>query len=218
MGASWGRNKGLKNKCGGFFVTLAESCIFSSDKKKRVENLKDTKAKEEISNQWESKVREGGLSYRLIMEDVQTDHIMKLDQLPEEVPTRAMEAYLSKYLIQLKMTITKLDLSQHGLGEVETNEATVEHRGVRRYIPRMIWVGPGVRARVTSITAKPWDEYRVMCSLCKKEGTQSLGLHPTNRVLQVQSINACIGGLPSLLHMQKVWASNRGLQNWPTQQ
>ena len=34
----------------------------------------------------------------------------------------------------------------------------------------MIWVGPGVRARVTSMTAKPWNKYRVMCSLCKKEG------------------------------------------------
>ena len=33
-----------------------------------------------------------------------------------------------------------------------------------------MWVCPGVRARVTSMTAKPWDEYRVMCSLCKKEG------------------------------------------------
>ena len=53
---------------------------------------------------------------------------MKLDQLTEEVPTKAMEAYLSKYLIQPKMTITMLDLSEHGLGEVETNEATVEQR------------------------------------------------------------------------------------------
>ena len=66
--------------------------------------FKDTKAKEEISNQWESKVREGSLSYRLIMEEVQTDQIMKLDQLPEEVPTKAMEAYLSKYLIQPTIT------------------------------------------------------------------------------------------------------------------
>ena len=60
---------------------------------------------------------------------------VKLDQLLEEVPTKAMEAYPSKYLIQPKVTITMLDFSEHGLGEVETNEATVEHRGVRRYIP-----------------------------------------------------------------------------------
>ena len=68
--------------------------------------FKNLKAKEEISNQQESKVRGMCLSYRLTMEDVQMDHIMKLDQLPDEVPTKAMEAYHSKYSMQPKMTIT----------------------------------------------------------------------------------------------------------------
>ena len=34
-----------------------------------------------------------------------------------------------------------LDLSEYGLGEVETNKATVQHRGIRWSIPVMIWVG-----------------------------------------------------------------------------
>ena len=74
--------------------------------------FKDTnsKAKEEMSNQWEWKAREGSPSYRLIMEEVQMDQILKLDQLLEEVNTKTMEAYLSEYLIVL-------DLSEHGLGE-----------------------------------------------------------------------------------------------------
>ena len=43
-----------------------------------------------------------------------------------------------------------LDLSDHGLGEVETNKATVQHRRIGRSIPIMIWVGHGVPAGVTS--------------------------------------------------------------------
>ena len=68
------------------------------------------------------------------------------------------------------MEITVRDLSEHGLGKVEIGEATVTHKGLRRAIPRMVWVSPGVRARVTSMTEKPWDSYKVICSLCKGDG------------------------------------------------
>ena len=47
---------------------------------------------------------------------------------------------------------------------------TVTHKGLRRAVPRMVWVGPGVRARVTSMTEKPWDSYKVLCTFCKGEG------------------------------------------------
>ena len=62
------------------------------------------------------------------------------------------------------MEITIRDLSKHGLGKVKIGEATVTH---------MVWVGLGVRAHVTSMTEKPWDSYKVLCSLCKGEGYKS---------------------------------------------
>ena len=95
---------------------------------------------------------------------------MKLDNLPEEVPTRVMEAYLSKYLINPKMTIKVLYLTEVGMGMIEIDEATVSHKGIRRPIPRRIWVGPGVSARVKSNSQMPWDQYKILCSLCKEEG------------------------------------------------
>ena len=44
------------------------------------------------------------------------------------------------------------------------------HEGLRRALPRNVWVGPGVKARVATMTEKPWDNYKVLCSLCKEEG------------------------------------------------
>ena len=68
------------------------------------------------------------------------------------------------------MEITVMDPSEHGLGKVEIGDGTVTHKGIRRVISRMVWVGPGVSARVTSMHEKPWDSYKVLCSLCKGEG------------------------------------------------
>ena len=132
--------------------------------------FKTTKSKEIIEKIWNAKVKEGRLGYEMTDENPQREFALKLDRLPEEVPTEVMEAYLSKYVKNPKMEITVRDLSKHGLGKVEIGEATVTHKGLRRAIPRMIWVGPGVRARVTSMTEKPWDSYKVLCSLCKGEG------------------------------------------------
>ena len=129
-----------------------------------------TKAKEIIEKIWNAQVKEGRLGYEMIGEKPQREFTLKLDSLPEEVPAEAMEAYLSKYVKKPKMEITVMDLSEHGLGKVEIGEATVTHKGIRRVIPRMVWVGPGVRARVTSMHEKPWDSYKVLCSLCKGEG------------------------------------------------
>ena len=129
-----------------------------------------TKSKEIIEKIWNAKVKEGRLGYEMIGKNPQREFTLKLDRLPEEVPTEAMEAYLSKYVKNPKMEITVRDLSEHGLGKLEIGEATVTHKGLRRAIPRMVWVGPGVRARVTSMTEKPWDSYKVLCSLCKGEG------------------------------------------------
>ena len=132
--------------------------------------FKTTKSKEIIEKIWNAKVKEGRLGYEMIDKNPQREFALKLDRLPEEVPTEAMEAYLSKYVKNSKMEITVRDLSEHGLGKVEIGEATVTHKGLRRAIPWMVWVGPGVRARVTSMTEKPWDIYKVICSLCKGDG------------------------------------------------
>ena len=132
--------------------------------------FKDTKSKTIIENMWETKVKEGKLSYRILKKDPIKEHIMELDDLPEEVPTRVMEAYLSKYLINPKMTITLRDLTEYGMGMIEIGEATVSHKGIRRPIPRRIWVGPGVSARVKSDSQIPWHQYKILCSFCKEEG------------------------------------------------
>ena len=58
MGASWGRNKGLKNKCGGFFVTLAKSCIFSSIDKKNKKNKKKKNKKRSEHLNWKYSTQE----------------------------------------------------------------------------------------------------------------------------------------------------------------
>ena len=81
--------------------------------------FKDTKSKTIIENMWETKVKEGKLSYRILEKDPIKEHIMELDNLPEEVPTRVMEAYLSKYLINPKMIITLSDLTEYGMGMIE---------------------------------------------------------------------------------------------------
>ena len=113
--------------------------------------------------------KEGKLNYQMIDENPHREFTLKLDNLPEEVPTRAMEVYLSKYLMNPKMEITIWDLSEYGLGKVKIGETTVKHKWLRRTIPTMIWVGPGMRARVASMTEKSWDIYKVFCSLCKEE-------------------------------------------------
>ena len=52
--------------------------------------------------------------------------------------------------------------------EIETGEAEVTFEGILRPIPRKPWVGPGVRAMVTSATQVPWDRYKILCSHCKE--------------------------------------------------
>ena len=100
--------------------------------------FKTTKSKEIIEKIWNAKVKEGRLGYEMIGEHPQQAFALKLDRLPKEVPTEAMEAYLSKYVKNLKMEITVKYISEYGLGKVEIGEATVTHKGLRRSIPRMI--------------------------------------------------------------------------------
>ena len=86
--------------------------------------------------------KEGKLKYALIDENPDKKHILKLDNLPEEVHTKAMEAYLSKYVIKPQMEITIKDFTEYGLGKIEIGEGTVMHEGLRRAIPRMVMGWP----------------------------------------------------------------------------
>ena len=52
--------------------------------------FKNTKTKENIERPWVSKVAEGHLSYWIKGENLNKEYTIKLDNLPEEVPTRAM--------------------------------------------------------------------------------------------------------------------------------
>ena len=131
--------------------------------------LNTTKDKEKIEKLYK-KDKEGKLKYVLIDENPDKKHVLKLDSLPEEVPTKVMEAYLSKYLIKPQLEITIKDFTEYGLGKIELGEGTVTHEGLRRILPRKIWVGPGVSARVATMIEKPWDRCKVLCSLCKEEG------------------------------------------------
>ena len=54
--------------------------------------FKTTKSKEIIEKIWNAKVKEGRLGYEMIDENLQQESALKLDRLPEEVPTAAMEA------------------------------------------------------------------------------------------------------------------------------
>ena len=131
--------------------------------------LNTTKDKEKIEKLYK-KDKEGKLKYLLIEENPDKKHVLSLESLPEEVPTKVMEAYLSKYLIRPQLEIAIRDFTEYGLGKIELGEGTVTHEGLRRILPRKIWVGPGVSARVATTTEKPWDQCKVLCSLCKEEG------------------------------------------------
>ena len=137
--------------------------------------LNTTKDKEKIEKLYK-KDKEGKLKYVLIDENPDKKHVLKLDSLPEEVPTKVIESYLSKYLIKPQLEITIKDFTEYGekkeygLGKIELGEGTVTHEGLRRILPRKIWVGPGVSAQVATMTEKPWDQCKVLCSLCKEEG------------------------------------------------
>ena len=50
-----------------------------------------TKSKEIIEKIWNVKVKEGRLGYEMIGENPQREFELKLDRLPEEVPTEAMD-------------------------------------------------------------------------------------------------------------------------------
>ena len=131
--------------------------------------LNTTKDKEKIEKLYK-KDKEGKLKYLLIDANPDKKQVLKLDSLPEEVPTKVMEAYLSKYLMKPQLEITIKDFTEHGLGKIELGEGTVTHEGLRRILPRKIWVGSGVSALVATMIEKPWDQCKVLSSLCKEEG------------------------------------------------
>ena len=120
--------------------------------------------------QWENTKNQGKLCYKIVQDNPTRIHELRLGNLPEEVPTRVIQSYLSKYLISPEV---KLETFEFDDGyTIEIGEATVTYKGLRRPIPRKPWVGPGVTATVISKTTAhvPWDRYKLVCSQCKREG------------------------------------------------
>ena len=138
---------------------------------------------------------------------------MTLDQLPEEVPTK--EAYLSKQMIEPKLEITMLDLSECGLGEVETNKTTVQHRGIRRSIPSNDMCGPWILCQSHICERKTLESILDHVLSLQGRGTQDLGLHQTKRMLPVQSIDTHVSRLQILQQMREIWASVGRMQHPP---
>ena len=92
--------------------------------------LNTTKDKEKIEKLYK-KDKEGKLKYLLREENPDKKHVLSLESLPEEVPTKVMEAYLSKYLIRPQLEIAIRDFTEYGLGKIELGEGTVTHEGLR---------------------------------------------------------------------------------------
>ena len=130
--------------------------------------FKDNESKTKIEKLWQTKVDEGKLSFRILTQDPIRKHKLTLDNLPEEVPTKTIQCYLKKYLIDPEVTIKTI--SDEEWGTIEIGEAEVSHKGLRRPLTRKVWVGPGVKANVKHTSQIPWDVYKHFCSLCKGEG------------------------------------------------
>ena len=100
--------------------------------------LNTTKDKEKIEKLYK-KDKEGKLKDVLIDENPDKKHVLKLDRLPEEVPTKVMEAYLSKYLIKPQLEITIKNFTEYGLGKIELGEGAVTHEGLHLTNEDMGW-------------------------------------------------------------------------------
>ena len=136
---------------------------------------------------------------------------MTLDQLPEEVPTK--EAYLSKHLIKPKLEITMLDLSECGLGEVETNkEPTQRHTMVHTSNDMG---GPWSSCQSHICERKTLESILDHVLSMQGRGTQGLALHQTKSMLPVQSIDTCVSRLQILQQMREIWASVGRMQHPP---
>ena len=142
---------------------LPENCTCCSSKH-------NVKTKEIVEKQWERKRKKGKPCYKIVQVNPTKLHELRLGNLPEEVPTRVIQSYLSKYLISPEVRLERIEF-EDGL-MIENGEATVTYKGIRRPIPRKPWVGPGVTAMVLSKTTThiPWDRYKQLCSQCKGEG------------------------------------------------
>ena len=131
---------------------------------------KDEERRVALEESWEEKLTEGTLSFRILPQDKPRDSKQKLSLagLPEEVKTTTIRAYLAKYVIDPKVTL--VTMQGDGWGPIQTGEAEVEHDGLKRILPRRIWVGPGVSAMITKTSQIPWDNQSLTCNKCQMEG------------------------------------------------
>ena len=49
-------------------------------------------------------------------------------------------------------------------------EAEATHKGLKKMLPRKVWVGPGVSPDVTKTLQIPWDMHSMRCGKCRTDG------------------------------------------------
>ena len=97
--------------------------------------LKSDKAKEEMKKKWQNKVQKGELTFQLLPQNQPEKQKLILGNLPEECKTSIIQAYLEKYVIDPQVTII-IDVGEWGA--VETCEAEVTHKGLKKILPRKV--------------------------------------------------------------------------------
>lgn len=131
---------------------------------------KDAEKRVILENTWEDKVKEGKLHFTIHPQEnpAQEQQKLTLEGLPEEVKTNTIRAYMAKYVIDPKITL--ITEQGEGWGPIETGKAEVVHKGLKRTLPRYVWVGPGVSALVTKTSQIPWDNHKLRCTRCRTDG------------------------------------------------
>ena len=123
-----------------------------------------------MKEEWQNKVHKGDLTFELLPQNQPQRQKLTLRNLLEECKTSIIQAYLEKYVIDPQVTIIR-DVGE--CGAVETGEAEVTHKGLKRILARRVWVGPGVSGEVTKTSQIPWDmqcKNQVACIKCQGKG------------------------------------------------
>ena len=113
--------------------------------------FKDIESKEKYEKLCEGERKKGSMCFTIVQETPNKEQKLKVGNLPEEVPTKVIKSYLSKYLMNPEVKLETIDFGEGTI--IETGRAEVSFNGLRR----MLWMGPGVTATVIS-------KFKIQCS------------------------------------------------------
>ena len=120
-----------------------------------------------MEKEWQNKVLKGELTFQLLPQNQPGTQKLTLGNQLKECKASIIQAYLEKYVIDPQVTII-MDVGKWAA--VKTGEAEVTHNGLKRILPRRVWVGPGVSAEVTRTSQIPWDMHNMRCGKCRMDG------------------------------------------------